>query len=284
MGRDLHGAGPEHPLVQKITTDAQKSEVEGYVEAAAKATEIERSDVDRTKTGVFTGAYAINPVNEARIPIWIADYVMMTYGSGAIMAVPAHDERDFAFARQFGLEIIPVIHPEGEEALDGATMEDAYIGPGVMVNSAAFDGTQVTVAKGRKNPSIDAVISWLEEKGIGQEAVNYRLRDWLISRQRYWGSPIPMLHAADGHMEPVADDDLPVQLPDDVQFMPTGQSPLLFHEGFLNAETANGQPAKRETDTMDTFMCSSWYHLRYLSSSVHGRSLRSRRSGLLAAC
>ncbi|MFP4321860.1 MAG: leucine--tRNA ligase [Anaerolineales bacterium] len=259
---------PEHALVEKLTTPAQQAEVEAYVDAAAKATEMERTAEGREKTGVFTGAYAINPVNDERIPIWIADYVMVTYGSGAIMAVPAHDQRDFEFARKFGLPIVPVIQPADEETvLHGETMVEAYVGPGQMINSADFDGTSVTDAKGRKNPSINAVIDWLEDKGIGTEAVNYRLRDWLISRQRYWGCPIPMLHPQDGEasVEPVPEDQLPVTLPEDVEFQPTGQSPLQFHEGFLNAQTANGRPARRETDTMDTFMCSSWYHLRYLS-------------------
>ncbi|HLA45494.1 MAG TPA: leucine--tRNA ligase, partial [Aggregatilineales bacterium] len=211
---------PEHKLVEKITTPEQKAAVDAYVEATGKTTEIERSSETREKTGVFTGAYAINPVNEARIPIWIADYVMVTYGSGAIMAVPAHDERDFAFARQFDLPIVPVIQPEGmDEILTEAAMEVAYIGRGVMINSAEFDGTPVNTEKGRKNPSINAVIDWLEATGIGSEAVNYRLRDWLISRQRYWGSPIPMLHTEDGEIVPVAEEDLPVVLPDDVKFM-----------------------------------------------------------------
>ncbi len=255
---------PEHPLVRKITTEAQRTSVEAYIAQAARATEIERSAEGREKTGVFTGAYAINPVNDERIPIWIADYVMITYGSGAIMAVPAHDQRDFEFARKFGIEIRVVIQPEGVE-LDGATMTEAVPGAGVMVNSAHFNGTEVSAAKGAENPGIAAVIAWLEEKGIGKGAVNYRLRDWLISRQRYWGAPIPVLHKQDGTIEAVSDDDLPVLLPDDVEFVPTGQSPLLFHEGFLNATAADGTPARRETDTMDTFMCSSWYWYRYLS-------------------
>lgn len=255
---------PEHTLVEKLTTADQKAVVEAYVKQAITATEIERTSESREKTGVFTGAYAINPVNEAKIPIWIADYVLSTYGSGAIMAVPAHDQRDFDFARQYDLEIIPVIQPAGER-FDGATMPEAYLGPGQMINSDAFNGTLSNEAKGRKNPAINAVIDWLEERQIGKESINYRLRDWLISRQRYWGSPIPMLHKADGSVEAAAEDDLPIELPDDVQFMPTGQSPLLFHQGFLNTPASDGSPAKRETDTMDTFMCSSWYQYRYLS-------------------
>ena len=183
---------PEHPLVEKVTSDEQKDAVSKYQLEADHKTEIQRAAVDKEKTGVFTGGYAINPVNQARIPIWIADYVMMGYGFGAIMAVPAHDERDFDFARQFGLEIIPVIQPEGEK-FDGATMTEAYIGPGFMVNSAQFDGVEVTDQKGRENPGIGKVIDWLESENIGIEAVSYKLRDWLISRQRYWGAPIPMI-------------------------------------------------------------------------------------------
>ena len=255
---------PEHDLVAKITTDEQRQAVEAYVDQAASATEIERTAEDREKTGVFTGAYAINPVNNERVPIWVADYVMITYGSGAIMAVPAHDQRDFEFARKFDLTVRVVIQPVGE-TLDGDTMTEAYVGPGEMVNSDQFNGTFSSEAKGRKNPAINAVIDWLEAEGIGREAVNYRLRDWLISRQRYWGSPIPIIHRQDGKLESVPDEDLPVLLPEDVDFSPTGRSPLTTYEPFLNTVDSDGNPARRETDTMDTFMCSSWYWYRYLS-------------------
>ncbi len=254
---------PEHPLVDKLTTDDQREAVTAYREAAAKTTEIERTAEGREKTGVWTGAYAINPVNKAQIPIWIADYVLLSYGSGAIMAVPAHDERDFAFARKYALKVQVVIQPEGE-TMDGDTLPEAYAGPGVMVNSAQFDGTPSNDQKGRKNPAIDAVITWLESEGIGKEAVNYRLRDWLISRQRYWGSPIPMIRTEHGSYEAVPDDQLPVLLPGDVKMTGVG-NPLGNHEAFVNTTDSQGRPAKRETDTMDTFMCSSWYHLRYLS-------------------
>ncbi|NDJ86662.1 MAG: leucine--tRNA ligase, partial [Chloroflexi bacterium] len=219
---------PEHPLVAQVTTDEYREQVQAYQEQAGHATEIERTAEDREKTGVFTGGYAINPVNDERIPIWIADYVMITYGSGAIMAVPAHDQRDFEFARKFGLPVRVVIQPEGQD-LDGATMPEAWPHEGVMVNSGAFDGTPATTEKGRKNPAINAVIDWLEAEGIGKEAVNYRLRDWLISRQRYWGSPIPMIKRIDGSYEPVADEDLPVLLPDDVEMRGVG-NPLAEHE------------------------------------------------------
>jgi leucyl-tRNA synthetase len=255
---------PEHPLVDKFTSDTQRSAVTTYREQAARTTELERMSETREKTGVFTGGYAINPVNNARLPVWIADYVLVTYGTGAIMAVPAHDQRDFDFARRYGLEIIPVIQPEGI-LLDGATMTEAYAGPGVMIHSDQFNGTPATAAKGRANPAIAAVIDWLEDQGKGTEAVNYKLRDWLISRQRYWGAPIPALHCMDGAIEMIPDEELPVLLPDDVEFMPTGQSPLRFHEGFLHASDSKDRPARRETDTMDTFMCSSWYQYRYLS-------------------
>jgi leucyl-tRNA synthetase len=257
---------PEHPLVEKITTPDHKKAVEAYKEQAARQSDIEREAADKEKTGVFTGAYAVNPVNGVKIPIWIADYVLMTYGTGAIMAVPAHDERDFAFARKFGLKIIPVIQPEGVPDLEGDTMEVAYVGGGHMINSAQFNGTKVNEEKGRKNPGITAVIDWLAGQALGKEAVTYKLRDWLISRQRYWGAPIPMVYCQKDGWNPVPDDELPVLLPDDVEWKPTGESPLKLHPTWKQAKCpVCGKPAVRETDTMDTFMCSSWYHLRYLS-------------------
>ncbi len=257
---------PEHPLVEKITTPENKAAVEAYKAQAARQTEIQRGAADKEKTGVFTGAYAINPVNQARIPIWIADYVMMSYGTGAIMAVPAHDERDFAFAKKYDLPIIPVFKPEGESEADGATMDAAFIGNGVMINSGMLNGTKVNTEKGRKNPSIAAVLDWLGEKSIGKESVNYRYRDWLISRQRYWGAPIPMVNCEIHGWNPVPDDQLPVLLPEDVEWLPTGESPLKLHPTWKHTTCpVCGGAAIRETDTMDTFMCSSWYHLRYLS-------------------
>ncbi|HET9911890.1 MAG TPA: leucine--tRNA ligase [Anaerolineales bacterium] len=260
---------PEHPLVDKITSSEQKAAVDEYKVQAARQSDIEREAVDKEKTGVFTGAYAINPVNDERIPIWIADYVLMSYGTGAIMAVPAHDERDFAFARKYNLPIIPVIQPVGashDSPLRGDTMEAAHEHEGVMINSGPFNGTHATNDKGMKNPAIKAVTEWLEQRGIGKRAVNYRYRDWLISRQRYWGSPIPMIYCDIHGWNPVPEDQLPVMLPDDVQWKPTGESPLKLHPTWKNtACPVCGGPATRETDTMDTFMCSSWYHLRYLS-------------------
>ena len=257
---------PEHPLVDKITTAENAEAVRVYKAEAEKQTDIQREAKDKEKTGVFTGGYAINPVNEERIPIWVADYVLMSYGTGAIMAVPAHDERDFEFARKFGLKIMPVIQPEGVE-LNGETMERAYEHDGVMINSGSFNGTRATNDKGMKNPAIKAVIEYLEQKGIGKRDVNYRYRDWLISRQRFWGAPIPMVYCETHGWNPVPDDQLPVLLPDDIdEWKPTGESPLKFHPTWKNAVCPiGGEPATRETDTMDTFMCSSWYHLRYLS-------------------
>ncbi len=251
---------PEHPLVDKVTTPEQREAVDAYKLQAARQSDIEREAVDKEKTGVFTGGYAINPVNGERIPIWIADYVLMSYGTGAIMAVPAHDERDFAFAKKYELPIVEVIRPVGQDSIL------PYAGAGVMVNSGPFDGTKVNTEKGRKNPGISAVIDWLEQKGIGKESVNYRYRDWLISRQRYWGAPIPMVHCEKHGWNPVPEDQLPVELPEDVEWKPTGESPLKLHPTWKNTTCpVCGEPATRETDTMDTFMCSSWYHLRYLS-------------------
>ncbi|MDH3606452.1 MAG: leucine--tRNA ligase [Acidimicrobiia bacterium] len=256
---------PEHSLVDSLTSPEQADAVSAYREQAMRQTEIERMEAERDKTGVFTGGYAINPVNQERIPVWIADYVLLTYGSGAIMAVPAHDQRDFEFARHFELPIVPVIHPEGQDPLNEPDMTESYVGPGLMVNSGPLNGTPTNVEKGRKNPSVAAAIDWLEDNGAGREAVNYRVRDWLISRQRFWGTPIPMVHRADGSVEPVADDELPVVLPEDAEFSPQGGSPLPKHEGFVTTVDSEGEPARRDTDTMDTFMCSSWYQLRYLS-------------------
>ena len=251
---------PEHPLVEKLTTAEQKAAVEAYVQQTARESDIERQAEGREKTGVFIGAYAVNPVNGARIPIWIADYVLLSYGTGAIMAVPAHDQRDFEFARQYGLDVVVVIQPDGE-TLDGATMDAAYDGEGVMVHSAQFDGTPTEGGQ-----AVKRVVAWLEEQGLGKGQVQYRLRDWLFSRQRYWGTPIPVVYCDQCGMQPVPYDQLPVVLPDDAEFLPSGQSPLLYHAGFLNTICPQcGGHARRETDTMDTFVDSSWYQYRYLS-------------------
>lgn len=357
---------PEHPLVSEITTPELKESVDEYVHQALRQTDIQRESAEKEKTGVFSGGFAVNPVNSERIPIWIADYVLMTYGTGAIMAVPAHDQRDFEFALKYGLPILPVIdRPDGmtksfiprktlaegiESALiengisfeDGeaglyvtltgdkiedyikiaqkSVQEDAWIeivgtkwlfifrnemlewtsvqvdsdilnrckqlepgvrdyrtlmemlsslefyrdvlyhdGYGMMINSGDFSGTAGNAAR-------QVVTSWLEKQGKGEFAINYRLRDWLISRQRYWGAPIPIVYCAECGIVPLSDDELPILLPDDVEWLPTGESPLKLHPTWKNAQCPNcGEPAERETDTMDTFMCSSWYHLRYLS-------------------
>jgi leucyl-tRNA synthetase len=250
---------PEHPLVQKVTTAEHKTEVDSYVDWAVRQTDIQRESVDTEKTGVFTGGYAINPVNDERIPIWIADYVLMTYGTGAIMAVPAHDQRDFEFARKYGLEIRVVIQPADLEPIKSEDMTESVDAYGVMVNSGPLTGTPAGEAFDKTN-------QFLEGRGTGRFAVNYRLRDWLISRQRYWGAPIPMIHCLSCGVVPVPEKDLPVLLPEDVEWLPTGESPLKLHPTWhITTCPECGGPANRDTDTMDTFMCSSWYHLRYLS-------------------
>ena len=368
---------PEHPLVEKLTAAACRESVEEYKYQASRQSEIDRLSTEKEKTGVFTGAYAINPVNGARIPIWIADYVMMTYGTGAIMAVPAHDERDYAFAIKYGLPIIPVVDrpdgvakslvfpgsvpddfadklaatgigfsrgPVGDRGeglfvtlrgdeqinthlelvraalrpgcwndvvgrrwafvfdagllyLDSVESDAAILARckalepavrdkrtvmemlrgaafyhdillhteyGAMIHSGAFSGTPGDTAKA-------AVTDWLAQKGLGRYEVNYRLRDWLISRQRFWGAPIPIIYCDKCGLVPVPYEDLPVLLPDDAEFMPTGESPLKYHQGFLNTTCPKcGGPAKRETDTMDTFLCSSWYHYAYISHYYEG--------------
>jgi leucyl-tRNA synthetase len=250
---------PEHPLVKKITTSEYKSAVDTYIQQAARQSDIDREATDKEKTGVFTGGYAINPVNGERIPIWIADYVLMTYGTGAIMAVPAHDQRDFEFARKYSLKVRVVIQPANTETLDGATMEASVPAIGMMVNSGPLTGTSADQA-------LNAAIKYIEERGIGKAAINYKLRDWLISRQRYWGAPIPMVYCKDCGWNPVPVEQLPVLLPDDVEWRPSGVNPLTIHPTWKNTTcpVCSGR-ATRDTDTMDTFMCSSWYHLRYLS-------------------
>jgi leucyl-tRNA synthetase len=250
---------PEHPLVVKVTSPDQKSAVAAYVKEATRQTEIERESAEREKTGVFTGGYAINPVNDERIPIWVADYVLMSYGTGAIMGVPAHDARDFAFARQFDLEVRPVIQPPDSDPLDGKKMKEPAAHSGVIINSGPLTGTKADEA-------VKKTVEYLEKKSIGKAAVSYRQRDWLISRQRYWGAPIPMVHCKTCGVQPVPEDQLPVLLPDDIEWTPSGESPLKLHPTWKNTTCPNcNEPAERETDTMDTFMCSSWYFLRYLS-------------------
>jgi leucyl-tRNA synthetase len=253
---------PEHPLVAKIATPDRQADVDAYIEQARRQTEIERMSTDeaRTRTGVFTGGYAVNPVTDERIPVWIADYVLMGYGTGAIMAVPFGDQRDFEFARAFDLPIRAIVRPvSGDDELDPATMTEAYAGPGTLVDSGPMTGKRVP-------EQLPEIIHWLEETGRGKAEVTYRLRDWLISRQRYWGTPIPVIYCDDCGMVPVPEDQLPVELPLDAEFTPTGQSPLVTHEEFLNTTCPRcGGAARRETDTMDTFVDSSWYWFRYTS-------------------
>jgi leucyl-tRNA synthetase len=250
---------PEHPLVKKLTTSAQKAEVDQYLLDTMRQSDIQREAADKEKTGVFTGGYAINPVTGEKIPVWIADYVLMTYGTGAIMAVPAHDQRDFEFAHKFGLEIKVVVQPAGISSIDPIEMKEAIPAAGTMVNSGPLSGTSA-------EKSFASAIKYVTEKGVGKASTNYRLRDWLISRQRYWGAPIPMIYCKKCGEVPVPEDQLPVKLPEDVEWKPTGESPLKLHPTwrFTKCPICGGD-AERETDTMDTFMCSSWYHLRYLS-------------------
>lgn len=241
---------PEHELVDKITTSEQKEAVDNYKEQASKQSEIERTSTTKEKTGVFTGSYAINPVNGKKIPIWISDYVLSTYGTGAIMAVPAHDERDYSFAKKFDLEIIPVL--EG-----GDVSKEAYIGDGVHINSDFLNGLN-------KEEAIEKMSTWLKENNLGEKTTNYKLRDWLVSRQRYWGAPIPIIYCDDCGIVPVKEEDLPVKLPMDVEFTPDGESPLKKCDSFMKCKCPNcGRDAHREADTLDTFVCSSWYYLRY---------------------
>jgi len=247
---------PEHPLVARLTSVEKRAEVEAYIDCSRRASEIERLSTEKEKEGVFIGAYALNRLNGEKVPIWIADYVLMSYGTGAVMGVPAHDERDFAFARKYHLPIKVVI---ASADWRGGEPVAAYTEPGDMVNSGRFDGLYGDQGK-------QAVCDFLEEKGWGRRAITYRLRDWLISRQRYWGAPIPIIYCERCGIVPVPEKDLPVLLPENAEFKPTGESPLKYCEEFINTTCPRcSSPARRETDTMDTFMCSSWYFLRYAS-------------------
>ncbi len=246
---------PEHPLVGEITSPERRAEVEAYVKKVQGENEIERMAADRNKTGVFTGAQAVNPVNGQRIPVWIADYVLMGYGTGAIMSVPGHDQRDFEFAQKYGLPIIQVVSRDGTKY----ELSRAEPDEGIAVNSGQYDG--LTTSEFKK-----AVTEWLEEKGLGKHAVNYRLRDWLISRQRYWGAPIPVIHCEKCGEVPVPEKDLPVLLPEVKNYRPTGtgESPLAAIPEFVRAPCPKcGGQARRETDTMGGYACSSWYFFRF---------------------
>ncbi|GAA0855909.1 leucine--tRNA ligase [Clostridium nitritogenes] len=243
---------PENKLVDEIVTPENKAAIEAYKEETAKQSEIERQSISKEKTGVFTGAFAINPINGKEVPIWVGDYVLASYGTGAVMAVPAHDERDFAFATKFNLPINRVITPK-----DGSETELPYCEHGTLVNSGEFDGLTTEEAKVK-------IVEKLSENNEGSQKVNYRLRDWLVSRQRYWGAPIPMIYCEKCGTVPVPEKDLPVKLPYDVEFAPDGKSPLAKCEEFVNTTCpCCGGKAKREVDTLDTFVCSSWYYLRY---------------------
>ena len=241
---------PEHEYVKLITTPEQKQEVENYIKQAASKSDLERTELNKEKTGVFTGSYAINPANGKQIPIWISDYVLASYGTGAIMAVPAHDERDYEFAKKFGLDIIPVL--EG-----GDISKEAFVGDGLHINSEFLNGLN-------KEDAINKMIAWVEEKGVGHKKINYKLREWIFARQRYWGEPIPIVYV-DGEMRAIPDEELPLILPELEDYSPskTGSSPLEKATNWVNT-VVDGKPAKRETSTMPGSAGSSWYFLRYI--------------------
>ncbi|MFW5717899.1 MAG: leucine--tRNA ligase [Spirochaetota bacterium] len=250
---------PEHPLVDELTTDEQGAAVREYRDRARLKSDLERTELSKEKTGVFTGGYAVNPVNDERIPVWISDYVLLSYGTGAIMAVPGHDERDFEFAQTFSLPIIRVVAPEDDpQTTDELT--EAMPEPGVAVNSGQFDGLPTAEVKNR-------ITEWLERKGAGEKAVNYKLRDWIFSRQRYWGEPVPMVDC-DGEYVPVSEDELPVKLPEVESYKPTGtgESPLAQVEEWVTASCPDdsGRTGRRETNTMPQWAGSCWYYLRFL--------------------
>ena len=242
---------PEHPFIDKITTEENRAKVEEYKKMCATKSDLERTDLNKEKTGVFTGAYAINPATGKKMPIWISDYVLASYGTGSIMAVPAHDQRDYEFATKFGLEIIPVL--EG-----GDISKEAYIGDGKHINSGFLDGLD-------KEKAIEKMLAWLKEKGIGEKKVNYKLRDWLFSRQRYWGEPIPIVHMEDGSMKTVDVEELPLELPDVRDYEPSenGESPLAKCSDWLEVEI-DGVKGRRETNTMPQWAGSCWYYLRFI--------------------
>ncbi len=248
---------PEHPLVPELIKGLPQEEAcQKFIDNMQFLNEIARTSTETEKEGVFTGRYVINPMNDEKIPLYLANYVLMDYGTGIVMAVPAHDQRDFEFAKKYNLPINVVIQPEGEE-LDGNTMTEAFPAQGIMVNSGQFNGLN-------NKEALPKFIDEFEKKNAGERKINFRLRDWLISRQRYWGAPIPIIYCEDCGIVPVPEEDLPVLLPTDVQFTGGGKSPLAEHESYLNASCPKcGKMGRRETDTMDTFVCSSWYYLRY---------------------
>ncbi|MBW8041148.1 MAG: leucine--tRNA ligase [Planctomycetes bacterium] len=258
---------PEHPLVDKITSKDRKGAVNKYRQEAARKSDLDRTDLAKEKTGEPLGAYAINPVNNEKIPIWISDYVLITYGTGAIMAVPGHDERDFEFAKEFKLPIVPVVEPQNSE--DAKLVKKGqlcFVGDGRAINSGQFDGLTTTEFK-------EQITNWLVEKGLGQGSVNYKLRDWLFSRQRYWGEPFPILHTGDGGLVGLTEEDLPLELPIVENYKPagTGESPLANIDNWINVELADGSKARRETNTMPQWAGSCWYYLRYLDPENNSR-------------
>lgn len=266
FGASFAVLAPEHELVEAITTDDQREAIQAYQEQASRKSDLERTDLAKDKTGVFTGAYAINPVNGAKLPIWIADYVLAGYGTGAVMAVPGHDARDWEFAKQFGLDIIEVIQ-------GGDVTQEAFSGDGAHVNSDFLNGLN-------NEEAVAKMIDWLEENGKGQGKVTYRLRDWLFSRQRYWGEPIPILHLEDGTMKTVPEDQLPLLLPDIDQIKPsgTGESPLANVTEWVNTiDPETGMKARRETNTMPQWAGSCWYYLRFIDPH-NDKELISRRN------
>lgn len=248
---------PEHPLVEKLTAGTEyESDVKAFRDKVSRLSEIDRTSTEVEKEGMFIGSYIINPYNGEEAPVLIGNYVLMDYGTGAVMGVPAHDTRDFAFAKKYNLPIKAVISPDGN-IIEGNEMAEAYTEDGIMINSGEFDGTE-------NNQGIRKVTDFGYEKGFASHEINFRLKDWLISRQRYWGAPIPMIYCEDCGAVPVPEKDLPVRLPENVEFRPSGESPLKYAEDFVNVDCpACGKKAVRETDTMDTFVCSSWYYLRY---------------------
>ena len=255
---------PEHPLVEKLTIKDKKQAVKDYIKETRKQKEIERLSTDREKTGVFLGSYCINPVNNEKVQIWIADYVLVAYGTGAVMAVPAHDQRDFEFAIKYSLPIREVISKDGKTS-DGELTE-AFETPGIMINSDQFNGLKSPIGK-------EAIIKYLDETEKGGAEVNYKLRDWLISRQRYWGAPIPIIFCENCGEVAVPEEELPVELPKEIDFSGRGQSPLTTAPDFVNASCPKcGRMGKREVDTMDTFVCSSWYFLRFLTPQMENKA------------
>ena len=251
---------PEHPLVDKIASRDRKHAIEKYRQEAARKSDLDRTDLAKEKTGEFIGAHAINPVNGEKIPIWISDYVLISYGTGAIMAVPAHDDRDFEFAKKFNLPIIPVVEPPDAEQAQAVRQGSlCFIGDGKAINSGRFSGLSTPEFK-------EQITNWLQERGLGRKTVNYKLRDWLFSRQRYWGEPFPILHTQDGRLTAISERELPLELPVVTDYKPsgTGEPPLAKVTGWVNVTLPDGSKAKRETNTMPQWAGSCWYYLRYL--------------------